>query len=122
MEKRAPKSRRALGDDPLDAVIPGSGASNSQRQQQRTTGSEPAAARSAGSAPAAVQKTRATFHLPIALLEEARDVVYWVPGLTMANLAEEALKREIRRIKEVRNAGEDFPPRESDLKRGRPVT
>ena len=116
MEKRAPNSRRALGDDPLDAVIPGSGEST---RQQRTTGSEPAAARSA---PARGQKTRATFHLPIALLEEARDVVYWVPGLTMANLTEEALKREIQRIKDVRNAGEDFLPRESDLKRGRPVT
>jgi hypothetical protein len=40
----------------------------------------------------------------------------------MANLTEEALKREIQRIKDVRNAGEDFLPRESDLKRGRPVT
>jgi len=69
-----------------------------------------------------VQKTRATFHLPIDLLEEARDVVYWVPGLTMANLTEEALRREIQRIKAVRNEGEDFPMRESDLKRGRPVT
>ena len=121
MEKRAPNSRRALGDDPLDAVIPGGGESKRQQQQQ-TTGAKPDAARSAGSAPARVQKTRATFHLPIALLEEARDVVYWVPGLTMANLTEEALKREIQRIKDVRNAGEDFLPRESDLKRGRPVT
>lgn len=121
MERRASKSRRALGDDPLDAVIPGSGEST-REQQQRTTGSEPAAARSTGSTSAGAQKKRATFHLPIALLEEARDVVYWVPGLTMANLTEEALRREIQRIKEVRNAGEDFPARESDLKRGRPVT
>jgi hypothetical protein len=119
VEKQAANSRRALGDDPLDAVIPAAGEST---REQRTTRSEPAAARSARSASARGQKTRATFHLPIALLEEARDVVYWVPGLTMANLTEEALRREIQRIKEVRNGGEDFPPRESDLKRGRPVT
>ena len=105
MERRATRSRRALGDDPLDAVIPASG--ENDREQANAQGS---------------RKTRATFHLPIDLLEEARDVVYWVPGLTMANLTEEALRREIQRIKDVRNNGENFPSRQGDLKRGRPVT
>jgi hypothetical protein len=40
----------------------------------------------------------------------------------MANLTEEALRREIQQIKDVRNNGENFPTRERDLKRGRPVT
>lgn len=122
MQRRAPNSRRALGTDPFDAVIPTSGAS--EQEQQGVEGSQSASARSSRPAapPARVQKTRATFHLPVDLLEEARDVVYWVPGLTMATLTEEALRREIQRIKDVRNAGEDFPTRESDLKRGRPVT
>jgi hypothetical protein len=122
--RRATNSRRALGNDPLDAVIPGSAESSveSEREQQSANVSQPAATRSSRSAPAGVRKTRATFHLPIDLLEEARDVVYWVPGLTMANLTEEALRREIQRIKDVRNDGQDFPTRESDLKRGRPVT
>ncbi len=120
MQKRAMNSRRALGEDPLDAVIPAGEETN--REQQSAKVSRPASTRSSRSMPAGVQKTRATFHLPVDLLEEARDVVYWVPGLTMANLTEEALRREIRRIKDVRNAGEDFPSRESDLKRGRPVT
>jgi len=40
----------------------------------------------------------------------------------MANLTEEALRREIQRVKDVRNDGQEFPTRESDLKRGRPVT
>jgi hypothetical protein len=115
-------SRRALGDDPLDAVIPSSGESEQQQQSQSARISQPTSTPSSRSAPARVQKTRATFHLPVDLLEEARDIVYWVPGLTMANLTEEALRREIQRIKDIRNAGEDFPTRESDLKRGRPVT
>lgn len=68
------------------------------------------------------RKTRATFHLPVELLEEARDAVYWVPGLTMASLTEEALRKELRRIKEARNGGKDFPRREGDVKRGRPVS
>ena len=120
MQRKTANSRRALGDDPLDAVIPGSG--ESKREQQSDNVSQPASPRSSRSAPVGAQKTRATFHLPINLLEEARDVVYWVPGLTMANLTEEALRREIQRIKDVRNDGQDFPTRESDLKRGRPVT
>ena len=121
MQRRATKSRRALGDDPFEAVIPGSGESEQEQQSAKVSG--PASTRSSRPTPATrVQKTRATFHLPVDLLEETRDVVYWVPGLTMANLTEEALRREIQRIKDVRNAGEDFPSRESDLKRGRPVT
>jgi hypothetical protein len=121
VQSRATNSRRALGDDPFEAVIPSSG--GSEREQESVKVSRSASTHSSRPTPAArVQKTRATFHLPIDLLEESRDVVYWVPGLTMANLTEEALRREIQRIKDVRNAGEDFPSRESDLKRGRPVT
>ncbi len=116
MGRRGTNIRRALGDDPLDAVIPDSG--ENERKEQSANVSR----HSSRSMPAGVQKTRATFHLPIDLLEEARDVVYWVPGLTMANLTEEALRREIQRIKDVRNDGQDFPTRESDLKRGRPVS
>lgn len=120
MGRRATNSRRALGTDPLDAVIPG--ATESEGDKQSANVSQDAALGASRPVAAGVQKTRATFHLPIALLEEARDVVYWVPGLTMANLTEEALRREIQRIKDVRNEGRDFPTRESDLKRGRPVS
>lgn len=120
MGRRAAGSRRALGDDPFEAVIPGSG--ENDREQHSAEDSQLPAPRSSRSATERPQKTRATFHLPIGLLEEARDVVYWVPGLTMANLTEEALRREIQRIKDVRNNGENFPSREGDLKRGRPVT
>lgn len=118
--RRAASSRRALGDDPFEAIIPQSG--ENVRQQENARESRSPASRSARSTPARTQKTRATFHLPVELLEEARDVVYWVPGLTMANLTEEALRREIQRIKDARNNGENFPSREGDLKRGRPVT
>jgi hypothetical protein len=118
--RRAANSRRALGDDPLEVVIPGGG--ESDREQRSTKDTVHSSNRHSESVPGSAHKTRATFHLPIDLLEEARDVVYWVPGVTMANLTEEALRREIQRIKEVRNDGENFPSREGDLKRGRPVT
>ena len=123
MGRRASGGRRALGEDPFEAVIPGRAGGAPQEEEDPTD--RPAAGRPATGKPAPAEKgrkTRATFHLPVDLLEEARDVVYWVPGLTMANLTEEALRREIRRIKDVRNDGDDFPGREGDIKRGRPVS
>jgi hypothetical protein len=68
---------------------------------------------------------RATFHLPAALLEEARDTVVALSGpptrLTLAELAETALRREIERLKQTYNGGEDFPPRDAELRGGRPI-
>ena len=70
-------------------------------------------------------KVRATFHIPGELLEEARDAVVALSGpparLTLAALAEEALRRELKRLKKAYNEGHDFPPRSGDLRGGRPI-
>ena len=60
-------------------------------------------------------------NLPVDLLEEDRGVVHCVPGLATANLMEEALRRETRQVKNVRNDGDHLPGREGDVKRGRPI-
>jgi hypothetical protein len=76
--------------------------------------------RSAGS-----PKVRATLYLPASLLEEARDAAVYLAGypvrLTLTKLAEDALRAELRRLKNAHNAGQDFPPRTEDLKGGRPI-
>lgn len=55
---------------------------------------------------------RATFHLPASLLDQARDAVVALSGpparLTLAELAETALRREIERLKQAYNGGADF--------------
>jgi post-segregation antitoxin (ccd killing protein) len=70
-------------------------------------------------------KVRATLYVPAALLEEARDAAVFLAGyparMTLTKLTEDALRAELRRLKEAYNDGRDFPPRTEDLKGGRPI-
>lgn len=70
--------------------------------------------------PARPSKERATFQLPVELIERVRDAVYYTPGQTMAAFMEEALRHQLDRIEKKR--GEPFPSRRgAALKTGRPV-
>jgi hypothetical protein len=75
--------------------------------------------------PVTPPKVRATFHLPQALFEEARNAVVQLSGppvrMTLAALAERALRRELERLKRAYNAGKDFPRRSGRLRSGRPI-
>jgi len=42
--------------------------------------------------------------------------------LTLAGLAETALRRELERLKKTHNGGKAFPRREAELRGGRPVS
>ena len=70
-------------------------------------------------------KVRATLYIPQDLLEEARDAAVHLAGyparLTLTKLAENAFRAELRRLKTLYNDGRDFPPREEDLRGGRPI-
>ncbi len=71
------------------------------------------------------RKIRATLYLPAELLDEARNAAVYLAGyplrLTLAKLAERALKAELQRLKEQYNEGRDFPPRTEELRGGRPI-
>lgn len=71
------------------------------------------------------RKIRATLYLPWEVLEEARDAAVYLAGyparLTLARLAEDALRNELRRLKEQYNNGQDFPVRQENLRGGRPI-
>ncbi len=62
---------------------------------------------------------RLTAKLPVAVIERARNAVYWSPGLTLAGLTEKALTAYIDALEAER--GEAFPPRQGELKLGRPI-
>lgn len=70
-------------------------------------------------------KVRATIYLPRDVLEEARDAAVHLAGyparLTLTQLAENAFRSEIHRLKVVYNDGDDFPRRDEDLRGGRPI-
>ncbi len=71
------------------------------------------------------RKVRATLYLPADLLDEARDAAVFLAGypvrMTLTRLAEEAFRRELQRLKDLHNQGQDFPPRDEDLRGGRPI-
>jgi hypothetical protein len=72
-----------------------------------------------------LRKTRGTFSLTRELFEEIRDAAFHLSGpplrLTMASVAEIALRRELNRMKLLHNGGRDFPRRTAELRGGRPI-
>jgi hypothetical protein len=70
-------------------------------------------------------KVRATLYLSAEILDQARNAAVYLAGyparLTLTKLAENALRAELRRLKDQYHEGKDFPPRESDLTGGRPI-
>jgi hypothetical protein len=72
-----------------------------------------------------VPKVRATLYLSIDVLEQARNAAVHLAGfparMTLAKLADSALRAELQRLKDQFNNGQDFPPRDADLQGGRPI-
>jgi hypothetical protein len=100
------RPRRTIGNSPLDAMIP-----------QMST--EPPTPPEAVEALRKVPKERLTIHLPVDLINEVKDAVYWTPGLTLAGLGDEAFRAIVERMKAER--GGPFPPRREELRGGRPL-
>ena len=73
----------------------------------------------------ASSKVRATLYISAEVLEEARNAAVHLAGnparLTLAKLADTALRAELQRLKLTYNQGQDFPPRDADLQGGRPI-
>jgi hypothetical protein len=97
--------RSTIGMNPLDAVVPMKNGTKRAKPQAK---------------PARAIKERVTFQLPVDLIEKARDVVFFSPGLTMASLMEEALLAQLERVQ--KKHGKPFPSRAgAALKTGRPI-
>lgn len=94
-------TKRGLGTNPLDAVVPSKG----------RPASDPAPKQSG--------RSRHTLHLEDEIMDRARNIAYWTPGLSLSSLTEEAIRREVERM-EKKNGG-PYPDRESELVGGRPL-
>jgi len=66
-----------------------------------------------------VERSRLTVKISTEVIERARDLAYWDPEWTMAGLVEHGLETELNRFD--RKRGEPYPPRQGELKRGRPI-
>ena len=124
MKKTAKKTkrRRTIGDNPLDALLePMKAATKASRRGLAPAGTTPRPPEKAPRTP----KVRATFHLPAALLDGLRDAVVALSGpplrLTLAHLAEEALRETLQELQKAHNRGKPFPRRGGELKGGRPI-
>ncbi len=119
MMKRTAKTPRrpTIGSDPLAAVIPTTPLARARRRRLALAGTE--------GRQAAPKRVRATFHLPEALLDELRATVVALSGppdrLTLARVAEDALRRELQRLTRTKNQGKPFPRFVGKLVGGRPI-
>lgn len=120
-----PKRRATIGENPLDSLFTGSAkaATKAKRRGLAPAGSTPRL--EAPPKPKRPPKVRATFHLPADLFEECRDAVVALSGppvrLTLATMAEDALRRELDRLKKEHNRGKSFQKRDEPLRGGRPI-
>ena len=56
---------------------------------------------------------------PVSVIERAKNAMFWTPGLTLADLASQALTNAVDSLEKKR--GEAFPHRKTELKGGRPM-
>lgn len=65
------------------------------------------------------KKEKLTVHLTHDLIERVKNAAYWNPRLTIAGIAEIGVKYALEQVE--RENGGAYPPRESELKGGRPI-
>jgi hypothetical protein len=106
-QARRSRSKSTIGQNPLDAVIPRVNARAAVAEMEKPQAKERGTFQ------------RMTFHLPVEVMDRAKNAVYWTPGLTLAELASKALTDAVDRLEKQRK--EPFPPRKAELKGGRPM-
>lgn len=116
-KKTAARKRGGLGANPLDSLVPVQAASKASRRGLTPAGTTPS--RETPPKAKKAEKDRYTLHLPVELMERAKNAAYWTPGLTLASLAEAGLRTELDRL-EKKNGGA-FKAREAELVGGRPI-
>lgn len=112
--------RKSIGETPWDVIVPPktpppSTAAVKTKKVKTTAGrSEPP---SHGGT--RVEKERLTVHVSVAVIERAKNAVFWTPGLTLAGLAESALVKALEGLEKAN--GGAFERRKGELKGGRPM-
>lgn len=93
-------TKRGLGINPLDVVIPTKGQTKIKQEKARS-------------------RSRHTLHLADEIMDRARNISYWTPGLSLSGLTEEAIRREVERLEKAH--GGPYPKRGAELVGGRPL-
>lgn len=125
------KKSKGLGESPLNGMFsptvaePPAGkqgkqsGQGKQREQRKHKEQTPQRKQKEQSSPPVLGvRQRFTVHLPADLVEQLRRAVFWTPGLTLSDLAENALRQAVGRLEKER--GGPFPELRGSI-RGRPV-
>ena len=114
--------KSTIKNDPFALVVP-----PREEEEQEASAPAPAAAapdrsgqgRAKPEPPPAHKKEKLTVHLTRDVIERVKNAAYWNPRLTIAAIAERGVARVIEQI-EQENGG-PYPPRDAELKGGRPI-
>lgn len=116
--------KQRMGDNPLDMLMT-SAPSEEEGKPSKAPSRSAKVKPPPEPLPAKGAKAHATFHLPLELVDEARNAVSALAGpplhLTLAELAERALRAELARLRKQFNGGEPFPKRSAPIRSGRPI-
>jgi hypothetical protein len=110
-------ARSTIGKDPFETTIPDriGEAEAKLREVPANHDNAPTVTTSK----AAQKKEKLTVHLTHELIERVKNAAYWNPKLTIASIAELGVKYAIEQVE--KEHGGSYPPRESELKGGRPI-
>jgi predicted DNA binding CopG/RHH family protein len=125
MAKSQTARTSTIKNDPFETLIPdrvGEQANEEAQashnvtpfRQEQPTQSQPEASKAESQ-----KKEKLTVHLTHDLIERVKNAAYWNPRLTIASIAEIGVRYAIKQV-EHENGGA-YPPRESELKGGRPI-
>lgn len=100
-------------------VIPNSETSQQNLQETAPSGVEQRKVKTVQKSPEKEAKVRMGANVPMSLKERVDNAAYWVPGLTVSQIVEDALEKEIKKIEKELNQGKPFEPMKQ-FKFGRP--
>ena len=111
MPKTTLSNRSTIKNDPFAAIIPVQGTPMDPSPDE-VCFHHPAAARPLG-------RKKLTVHLQPDLIERVKNAAYWNPRLTIAAIAEAGIRQALTEVE--REHGGPYPPREQELRGGRPI-
>jgi len=106
--------KSTIKNDPFATVIP-----DLANQEEDTVAAPARGTTAEPKRPAPAKKEKLTVHLTHDLIERVKNAAYWNPRLTIAGIAELGIALAIEQVE--RDHGGPYPPREAELKGGRPI-
>ena len=126
MAKSQTARTSTIKNDPFETLIPDRVGEQANEEAHATSvvtplrrEPQPEGPRPEGSKAEGQKKEKLTVHLTHDLIERVKNAAYWNPRLTIASIAELGVRFAIEQVE--KEHGGPYPPRESELKGGRPI-